>query len=345
MDIETESREDTESRKVFILPKAYPRETLGDVLPLPNPISMQVDPASLCNFKCAFCPTGDPHLVKRSGRKQTFMTLELFEKIVGDIAAFERNLKVLRLFKDGEPLLNPSFIEMVRVAKREKKIERVETTSNGSKLGPEFNEALVGSGLDRIVLSIEGVTAERYLSFARVRFDYDAFVEKVRHLYAIRGEMKIHVKTVAQNLDVSKGEDRKFLDTFGPISDGIYIENTVSSWPQFAVDGAVEKHIDAYGRDTVEKDICPYPYYSLSVNADGIVSPCCVDWNRELALGSVVTESLLDIWNGEALAALRRQHILQGLGIHPSCASCGQVHSCTHDNLDGHKEKLRQLFA
>lgn len=332
-------------RNIFMLPKAYPRETLGDVLPLPNPISMQVDPASLCNFKCAFCPTGDPRLIKQSGRAQIFMKLELFEKIVGDISAFERNLKVLKLFKDGEPMLNPHFINMVKLAKQAEKIERVETTSNGSKLSHEFNERLVASGIDRVVLSIEGVTAERYLSFARVHFDYDAFVEKVSHLYSIRGDMKLHVKTVAQNLDYSAGEDRKFFDTFGPISDGIYIENTVASWPQFSVAGAVDKDVDAYGRETVHKELCPYPYYSLSINADGIVSPCCVDWNRDLALGSVATQSLLDIWNGEALQALRRQHIVDGLSANPSCASCGQVHACTHDNLDGHKEQLKRLFA
>lgn len=334
-----------DSRKIFVLPKAYPREALGELLPLPNPISMQVDPASLCNFKCAFCPTGDPRLIKQSGRAQTFMKFELFEKIVADISAFERPLKVLKLFKDGEPMLNPNFIEMVKLAKREKKIERVETTSNGSKLGPEFNEKLVASGIDRVVLSVEGVSAERYLSFARVRFDYEAFVENVRHLYSIRGGMKIHIKTVAQNLDYAAGDDRKFFDAFGPISDGIYIENTVASWPQFSVAGAVDKDIDAYGRATVHKKICPYPYYSLSINADGIVSPCCVDWNRELGIGSVATESLLDIWNGEALRALRRQHIFEGLGANSSCASCGQVHACTHDNLDGHREKLKQLFS
>ena len=334
-----------DSRRIFVLPKAYPREALADILPLPNPISMQVDPASLCNFKCAFCPTGDPRLIKQSGRAQTFMKLELFEKIVADISAFERPLKVLKLFKDGEPMLNPNFFEMVKIAKQENKIERVETTSNGSKLGPEFNEALVASGIDRVVISIEGVTSERYRTFARVNFDYERFVEKVRHLYSIRGSMKLHVKTVAQNLDYSIGEDRKFFDTFGPICDGIYIENTVASWPQFSVAGAVDKNIDAYGRKTVHKAICPYPYYSLSINADGIVSPCCVDWNRDLAIGSVATESLLDIWNGEGLRALRRQHIVDGLGANPSCASCGQVHACTHDNLDAHKEKLKQLFA
>jgi radical SAM protein with 4Fe4S-binding SPASM domain len=334
-----------DSRKIFVLPKVYPREALGELLPLSNPISMQVDPASLCNFKCSFCPTGDPRLIKQSGRAQTFMKLALFEKIVADISVFERNLKVLKLFKDGEPMLNPNFIEMVTLAKQEKKIERVETTSNGSKLGPEFNERLVASGIDRVVLSVEGVTADRYLSFARVRFDYEAFVERVRHLYSIRGNMKIHIKTVAQNLDYPAGDDRKFFDTFGPISDGIYIENTVASWPQFSVASAVDKNTDAYGQATVHKEICPYPYYSLSINADGIVSPCCVDWNRDLAIGSVATESLLDIWNGEALQALRRQHLIEGLGANSSCASCGQVHACTHDNLDGHREKLKKLFS
>lgn len=334
-----------DSSKIFVLPKAYPREELSELLPLPNPISMQVDPASLCNFKCAFCPTGDPHLIKRSGRRQTFMKLELFEKIVEDISAFKTNLKVLRLFKDGEPTLNPDFIRMVLLAKRESRIERVETTTNGSRLDVGFNERLVASGIDRVVISVEGVTADRYLSFARVRFDYDAFVEKVRHLYSIRGEMKVHIKTVAQNLDLSAGEDRKFFDTFGPISDGIYIENTVASWPQFSVAGAVSDEVDAYGGEAVQKEVCPYLYYSLSINSDGVVSPCCVDWNRELAIGSVANESLLDIWNGKALNALRRQHLFEGLGANQSCASCGQVHACTHDNLDRHKDKLKKLLS
>lgn len=331
--------------KVFMLPKAYPREPLGNLLPLPNPISLQIDPASLCNFKCSFCPTGDPHLIKKSGRAQMFMKMELYEKIMADIAGFERNLKVLKLFKDGEPMLNPNFLEMVRSAKRIGKIDRVETTTNGSKLGPGFNEALVDSGIDRIVLSIEGVTSERYLKFARVKFDFDGFVEKVRHLHSIKGDLQIHVKTVAQNLDYSIGEDRLFFDTFGPLSDGIFIENTVSSWPQFAVEGAVDKDIDAYGRETVHKDICPYLFYSLSINADGIVSPCCVDWNRELAIGNLVNESLMDVWNGDKLRDLRHKHVHGGLATVPSCGSCGQVHACTHDNLDGHREELKKQLT
>lgn len=336
---------DATNAKVFMLPKAYERSQLVDLVPLANPISMQVDPASLCNFKCAFCPTGDPRLIKQTGRGQVFMKMELYEKILAEIAEFKTPLKTLKLFKDGEPMLHPRFIDMVRMAKSVAKVERVETTSNGSKLTPEFNEKLVDAGIDRVVLSVEGVTDEKYLSFARVRFDFAQFVETVRHLYSIRGNMQLHVKTVAQNLDYAKGEDKLFLDTFGPIADGIYIENTVASWPDFAVADAVADDVDAYGRETEHKDICPYLLYALSINADGVVSPCCVDWNRELAVGSVAEQSILDIWNGAKMQELRRAHIVDGLKSIPSCATCGQVHACTHDNVDPRREELKERLG
>lgn len=338
---------DTERQpgRVFILPTAYPRIDLIDALPLPNPISMQIDPASLCNFKCSFCPTGDVRLIKESGRTQTFLKMELYEKILADISEFSTNLKVLKLFKDGEPTLNPNFIAMVAAAKKVARIERVETTSNGSRLCPDFNVQLVQSGLDRIVLSIEGVTSERYLKFARVKFDFDTFVNNVRHLYLNRGNLKVHIKTVAQNLDYGLGEDRIFLDTFGPLSDGIFIENTVSSWPEFKVDEAVADDVDAYGGLAVRKSICPYLFYSMSINADGIVSPCCVDWNRSLALGSVADQSLLEIWAGEKLRDLRLKHVFDGLETVKSCNSCGQVRACMQENLDGHRERLKSLLS
>lgn len=335
----------TDAARIFMLPTAYERSNLVDLMPLENPISMQVDPASLCNFKCAFCPTGDPHLIKQTGRGQVFMKMALFEKILADIAAFKTPLKTLKLFKDGEPMLNPALIDMVRAARSVKTIERIETTTNGSKIKPGFSEKLVESGIDRVVISVEGVTSEKYLDFARVRFDFEEFVANIRHLYDIRGSMKLHVKTVAQNLDFAKGEDRIFLDTFGPISDGIFIENTVASWPEFQVDDAVDMKTDAYGRDTVMKEVCPYLFYTLAINADGIVSPCCVDWNRDLAIGDVNTQSIQEIWQAVALKNLRRAHLNDGLKSVPSCASCGQVHACTHDNLDPHRAEIRERLG
>jgi len=334
----------TQPNNLFILPEAYPREKLEDVTPLANPIAMQVDPASICNFRCDFCPTGDSYLIKTTSRKQMFMQMNLYEKILSEISEFDRQLKTLRLYKDGEPLLHPEFIGMVKAAKAVSTIDRVETTSNGSKLSPEFNQKLVDAGLDRIVLSIEGMTAERYLSVARVRIDMGKFVENIRHLSSIKGKLQIHIKTLSQNLDYGKGEDSAFLDTFGPLADGIYIENTVESWPSFQVENTAPDGIDLYGRKTVYKSICPYIFYSLSINSDGTVSPCCVDWNRELVLGSVESATIMDIWHGEKLNSLRRSHIVDGLKNVSSCNSCGQVHLCTHDNLDPFRDQLKERF-
>jgi MoaA/NifB/PqqE/SkfB family radical SAM enzyme len=45
------------------------------------------------------------------------LSLELFCKIVADLGGFGTKLRLLSLYKDGEPLLNPDFPEMVRIAK------------------------------------------------------------------------------------------------------------------------------------------------------------------------------------------------------------------------------------
>ncbi|MCA3220112.1 MAG: radical SAM protein [Burkholderiales bacterium] len=328
------------------LPDAFERVDLIEALPLPNPISMLVDPTSLCNFRCQFCPTGDPHLIKQSGRSQNFMPLELLQRILDGVREFEQPLKVLRLYKDGEPLLNPHFAEFVRQAKAVPQVQRVETTTNGSKLDRAMARRLMDAGIDRIVISIEGVSAQKYLEFAKVRIDFDALVENIAYLHSIRGQCQIHVKTVQENL--GEGEDAVFRELFGPICDRLFIERTVPSWPTFNIDRLVRREsreLDAQHRPLVRKRVCAYPFYSLSVNSDGTVSPCCVDWRRDLVLGDVRRERLLDIWNGAALAELRRTHIERGRAGNPTCASCGQVDYCATENLDGAEGRLRKAFG
>ena len=327
-------------QQTVILSQLFHRESLEDILPLNNPISMQVDPTSLCNFRCTFCPTGDPTLIKKSGRSQSFIDVSLYKKIIDDISDFERSLKVLRLYKDGEPLLHPNFPELVEIAKKCKKIERVETTTNGSKLTKALNQRLIDAGLDRITISIEGVTPLMYLSVAKYKIDFENFVDNIRNLFENRGNMVVHIKTVAQNLNKERGEVEKFYEIFSPISDAIAVENTVSAWPNFQVENSVDSQIDAFGRPTIFKKICPYPFYAMSVNSDGMVSPCAEDWDRKLILGDVRLQSLKEIWEGIPLRSLRKSHVKDGLGCTNSCSSCGQVHYATHDNLDHFRDAL-----
>ena len=82
------------------------RTPLQNVIPLSTPFVVFVDPASACNFACPFCPTGHRDLIDETGRFQGVMKLPLFQKIIDDLSEFEKPIKVLRMYKDGEPFLN-----------------------------------------------------------------------------------------------------------------------------------------------------------------------------------------------------------------------------------------------
>ena len=94
------------------------RTKLETVIPLEVPYIINVDPSDRCNFRCKFCPTADLGLMKKTpGRNYGNMSFDLFKKIVDDICGFGKPVKVLRLYKDGEPLLNPHFVDMIHYAK------------------------------------------------------------------------------------------------------------------------------------------------------------------------------------------------------------------------------------
>src|SRR4030043_1495730 len=110
------------------------RTKLEEVIPLEVPFVVFLDPADICNFQCKFCPTGNRALIKNIKRNSGLMDFELYKKIIADLCEFEKPIKVLRLYKDGEPLLNPRFADMVHYAKKSGCTLQVDTTTNGSLL-------------------------------------------------------------------------------------------------------------------------------------------------------------------------------------------------------------------
>lgn len=86
--------------KATIEPRIYlhDRPKLEEHIPLAVPFIINVDPADVCNLQCVFCPTGDRELMRKTpGRYHGVMEFDLFKKIVDDIGAFGKPLKVLRL--------------------------------------------------------------------------------------------------------------------------------------------------------------------------------------------------------------------------------------------------------
>lgn len=315
------------------------RTQLEKVIPLETPLVIFVDPSDACNFKCRFCPTSDRDLMKSVGRPWKQLSFDLFKKIADDMARFPGKVEVLRLYKDGEPLINKNLVDMILYAKQVGASRRIDTTTNASLLTKEKSKQLAEAGLDRINISVYGVSNEHYTDFSGVKLEFERVLENIREFYEVRGSCEMLVKINGDTL--TDAEKQLFLDQFGDITDKIYIEHTMACWPEFELRGVqVNKNSGIYSQNIKEVDACPYPFYSFAINSDGLVSVCFLDWAKKMIVGDVNQESLGDVWNGSQMKSYRKM-FLEGLRKgHPQCGACGQMTHGLPDNIDPYKSEL-----
>ncbi len=163
------------------------------------PSKVYVEPTTACNLDCRTC-------VRHSwDEPEGFLEWRAFEAVVDGLAAADEPA-TLAFMGLGEPLLHPSFLEMVRLAKGAGL--RAEVTTNALLLDEPLAAGLLDAGLDQLVVSIDGASAE---SFGRARSgaSLDRVVENVRRLNDARGpgygpSMRIGVEFVAMRSNIEE---------------------------------------------------------------------------------------------------------------------------------------------
>ena len=317
------------------------RTKIEKIIPLTIPFIIFIDPADICNFQCKFCPTGDRDLMKKTpGRNYGTMDLELFKKIVDDICEFEKPIKVLRLYKDGEPLLNKNFPEMIKYAREKTCAQRIDTTTNASLLTPELTDKIIDAGgLDRINISIEGVNSKQYLKFSKYKIKFTKLVENIRYFYNKKKNCEMIIKTNGDLL--SENDKKRFYEIFGDIADGVFIEHIMSCWPGFEMESVeANKECGIYGQEIKEVMVCPYVFYSFSINSNGSASACFLDWSRKLLIGDIKTQKIRDIWFGKEMLNFQKMFLKKKRKEHRICTGCGQLSHGYPDDIDTFAENL-----
>ena len=306
---------------------------LSRILPLKAPLSMLVDPSNLCNFKCVFCPTGYPDLLKAANRPQGVMSFELFCKIVDDAQGFGTKLKKMLLYKDGEPFLNKNLERMIAYAKSRGISESVEVTSNGALMTPQRATGIIEAGLDAIRISVEHVHDEGYRKITQGFSDYATIVKNIKFLYEEKKRRKSPIIVRAKIIDVglTADEKKKFLDDFSPITDLAYFES-LTGWNDMKTNDfmmgmseSITTGIDGVSPLKRDRVVCPMPFKTLAINPNGSVALCSVDWNHKTVVGDVSKENLVDIWNGERLRQFRLMHLKGRRKELEACANCQYV--------------------
>ena len=351
--------ENLENTKVQPRIHSAKKTPLQDLVPLVTPISAHVDVSSLCNYKCSFCFQADTKGMKEVGLKRGFMEAHLFQKIIDDMSKFPDKIKKIKIGNHGEPTMHPKLPELIEYAKKSGIADIIEVFTNGSKLEPVLNRKIVEAGLQRINVSLEGLTDERYLQVAGVKQSFEKIIEGVASLYAIKKELGsdliIYVKVADEAHALKENglqftftpEERKyFFDTFGPISDEIYIEKVVPQWAETQLEkqntvsetGMYDQKIEKW------KEVCPFTFMYLHFNCDGTVSPCTLDWPRKVVIGNAKIECVTDIWNGKRMRDLRLSMLLGKRNCVNFCNNCSAPMVCVEENLDPHVEKVLDIM-
>jgi radical SAM protein with 4Fe4S-binding SPASM domain len=269
------------------------------------------------------------------------MPPEVFELTLEQMRAFPRKLKFVSFTGQGEPLTNRRLPELIARVRRAGVAETTEVITNGARLSPEMSSALIDAGLDRVKISLQGVSSQTYKAVAGVTLDFDELVDNVRFLYERKGGMQLFVKVM--DISLAPGEDRLFYQLFGDIADRIYIETCRPAYPGVNYDGKTLPVImDRFGRRHEKRIVCPLAFFHLAVWPDGDVVPCDTIL-KPIVLGNVKRETLAELWNGPAHRAFCGMQLRkERMTANRECARCVAPDDVCHpeDALDQEAERI-----
>jgi radical SAM protein with 4Fe4S-binding SPASM domain len=310
------------------------RTMLEDAIPLSSPFSITLDISSLCDLKCSFCFHATEYAKQM---KKQHMTWNLFEKIINGMKDFPSKLKKINFGQFGEPLLNPRIVDMVKYAKDSDVAETIEIYTNAISLTPDMSEGLISSGLDKLSISVEAMSANGYKEIAGREIDFDIFIKNIQHFSKTRASCYLYIK-IADIAIKTKYEEDAFYRAFKDISDMAVIEH-IDRLYMHAKNDESEKGV--YGTEKEEKNVCPLIFHRFSVYADGVAVPCCMDWTKAYPIGDANTQTVSEIWNSEKLRELQLSHLHGNRKTLHLCNDCNLIKS-TFDNIDRYADNLAE---
>ena len=318
------------------------RVPLHKFIPLKTPLALHIDVSSICNFQCSFCANHSPAYTGNKQRKYEVMNYNLFTKIIDDLNEFCSSIKSLRLYNIGEPLLNKRLPDMVYYAHKSGCVEIIDTTTNGSLLTPDISLALIDAGLDKICFSIESMTSQGYKDVANASVDFNTLVKNIAFFYEHSKQCHVHVKIINESVPTEE-DQQAFYTLFADKCHSMWIDSVVNVWPDFNIPNATSGK-NMYNERIIPLLVCPQPFYNLSVNPDGIVTHCDLDWRNEFIIGDLTRQSLKEIWDSDLVYYTQLTHLKgerKNIGI---CAKCPWPDNGCIDNFDIHREAVLERF-
>lgn len=290
------------------------------------PLAIAIEPTTACNLGCPECPSGLRSFSRPTGN----LKVDFYKKVIDQIY---KDTFYLTFYFQGEPYINPNFLDMVEYASQKKMYTT--TSTNAHFLTEENAEKTVKSGLDRLIISIDGTTQETYENY-RIGGKLDKVIEGTKNIIHWKRKLNSRTPHVIFQFLVVKPNEHEIEEVYQLAKElgvnevklktaQVYnYQNGNPLIPENEKYSRYKKQTD--GSYTIKNSLennCWKLWHSCVITWDGKVIPCCFDKDATHQLGSLEKVSFKDIWKGEAYQEFRKS-LFKGRDQIEICKNCSE---------------------
>lgn len=289
------------------------------------PISLSIEPTTACNLRCPECPSGLRSFSRPTGN----LTIGLFKKI---IAEQKKTLLYCNFYFQGEPFIHPQLIQMVKLASEHKIF--TSTSTNAHFITSKNAKEIIKSGINRIIISIDGTTQEVYEQY-RKSGELAKVIEGTKALVSAKKELGFGPQLVFQFLIVKPNQHQ--VNSVQLLANELGVDKVVYKTAQlydYKHGNQLMPTKEKYSRYKKLKDgtfilknkllnQCWRLWSSAVITWDGKVVPCCFDKDAKHEMGNIQTQHFKDIWQNKAYQRFRSNLLIARSKI-DICTNCSE---------------------
>jgi len=290
------------------------------------PFNVSIEPTTTCNLGCPECPSGLRSFTRPTGN----LDYTFYKKTIDEIGD---KLIYLYFYFQGEPYLHPKFLELVKYASQ-KKIYTV-TSTNAHFLTERKAKETIESGLDRILISIDGTTQDTYEQY-RVGGSLEKVIEGTKNLVKAKRDLNSNTPHIIFQFLVVKPNEHQIAEVqrLGAELGVNEVKFKTAQLYDFEQGNELMPSIDKYSRYAKQKDgsykiknellnHCWKLWHSSVITWDGKIVPCCFDKDAQHLLGDLNTSSFKTIWQSDLYRSFRTR-LLRSRKEIDICTNCSE---------------------
>lgn len=291
-----------------------------------KPFALSIEPTTACNLGCPACPSGLKAFTRPTGKLDLIRHQDWLSQV-------SKTVFYVNYYFQGEPFLHPQFLELIREAKKHRIYTA--TSTNAHFIDRKKAREIVASGLDRLIISIDGLTQETYEAY-RIHGQLEKVISGSKALVEAKKEAKSATPHLIFQFLVVKANEHQ-ISQVQELADETGIDEVRFKTAQvydYKNGNELIPDNEAYSRYVKQKDgtyrfkykggnSCWRMWSSSVLTWDGQVVPCCFDKDAEHTLGSLQEHSFESIWNSTAYRSFRNA-VLTNRNSIDICTNCSE---------------------